>query len=73
MRIGVMLDAGAPLKSVLSQFMQAEDAGFASAWLPNIFANDALTVLALAGARTNRIELGTSVVPTFPRHPSALA
>ncbi len=73
MRIGVMLDGSAPLQSVVSQFSQAEEAGFASAWLPNIFANDALTVLALAGAHTSRIELGTSVVPTFPRHPTALA
>ena len=73
MRIGVLLDAGAPLKSVVSQVTQAEEAGFASAWLPNIFANDALTVLALAGAHNSRIELGTAVVPTFPRHPTALA
>ncbi len=73
MRIGVLINGGAPLNSVVSQVMQAEEAGFASAWLPNIFANDALTALALAGARTSRIELGTAVVPTFPRHPSALA
>lgn len=73
MRIGVMLDGSAPLPTLLDQFAQAERAGFASAWLPNIFANDALTVLALAGMRTSRIELGTSVVPTFPRHPTALA
>ncbi len=73
MRIGVMINGGAPLKSVVSQAMQAEEAGFTSAWLPNIFANDALTALALAGTRTSHIELGTAVVPTFPRHPTALA
>jgi len=73
MRIGVMLDGSEPLQSVVSQFSRAERSGFASAWLPNIFANDALTVLALAGAHTSCIELGTAVVPTFPRHPTALA
>ena len=34
---------------------------------------DALTMLALAGRQTSRIELGTAVVPTYPRHPTALA
>ena len=32
-----------------------------------------LTLIALAGQRTKRIEMGTAVVPTFPRHPMALA
>jgi len=41
--------------------------------MANIFGLDALTTLALAGARTTRIELGTFVVPTFPRHPFAMA
>ena len=30
-------------------------------------------MLALAGQQTSRIELGTAVVPSYPRHPSALA
>ena len=29
--------------------------------------------LALAGSQTSTIELGTAVVPTYPRHPSAMA
>jgi F420-dependent oxidoreductase-like protein len=39
----------------------------------NIFGFDAITLLALAGRVTSRIELGTFVVPTYPRHPAALA
>ncbi|HEY3674212.1 MAG TPA: TIGR03564 family F420-dependent LLM class oxidoreductase [Acidimicrobiia bacterium] len=34
---------------------------------------DALTVLALVGRETTNVELGTSVIPTYPRHPVALA
>ena len=34
---------------------------------------DALTVLAVAGSQVPRVELGTSVIPTYPRHPVALA
>ena len=46
--------------------------GFASCWLPQVGTVDALMSLALAGRATNRIELGTAVVPTYPRHPLAL-
>ena len=42
-------------------------------WLPNIFGIDAITAAALAGREVARIELGTAVVPTYPRHPVALA
>ena len=46
----------------------------ATAWVPHIpWSLDALTALALAGRATSRIELGTAVVPTYPRHPLALA
>ena len=50
-----------------------EKMGFSSLWLPNIMSWDAMTVMALAGRVTERIELGTAVVPTFPRHPIAMA
>ena len=36
-------------------------------------AADAVTMFAVAAARTTRINLGTSVVPTYPRHPIVLA
>jgi F420-dependent oxidoreductase-like protein len=51
----------------------AADAGFATAWTPQIFGHDALTLLALAGREVSGIGLGTAVVPTYPRHPAALA
>ncbi|HEX5502517.1 MAG TPA: TIGR03564 family F420-dependent LLM class oxidoreductase [Thermomicrobiales bacterium] len=76
MRIGVNLGLGggvSDLEGLLRQIAAAEARGLAGAWTPNIRAFDALTVLALAGPRTGRIELGTYVVPTYPRHPAALA
>ena len=47
--------------------------GFPSVWIPQIFGHDALTMLALAGREVPGIELGTAVVPTYPRHPMMLA
>ncbi len=52
---------------------RAEADGFDTYWAAQIFGLDALTTLALVGREVPRIELGTAVVPTFPRHPMALA
>jgi F420-dependent oxidoreductase-like protein len=52
----------------------AEEAGFASIWVPQIPDEfDALTAATLVGLETSRIEIGTAVVPVQPRHPIALA
>ncbi|WP_440104448.1 LLM class F420-dependent oxidoreductase [Streptosporangium sp. H16] len=49
------------------------DDGFSSVWMSHTFDLDALTALAVAGSQVPGIELGTAVVPTYPRHPAALA
>ncbi|MGW0969981.1 TIGR03564 family F420-dependent LLM class oxidoreductase [Streptomyces sp. NPDC002516] len=73
MRIGRLLWAdGSPAEFVAS-VVEAEQAGFHSAWTPQVFGWDALTLLALAAAQTERIELGTAVVPLYSRHPLVLA
>lgn len=49
------------------QIAQAVEDGFSSAWLSNIFGLDAITALTAAGVQAPPIELGTAVVPTYPR------
>lgn len=61
------------IDQVVAEAKQAEADGFASFWAPQIFGHDALTALAVIGREVPRIELGTSVVPTYPRHPMMLA
>ncbi len=76
MKIGIYggnVRRGAPLTSLVDEIVRFEEAGFASYWTPQVPTFDALTVLALAGQQTSRIELGTAVVPSYPRHPNALA
>ncbi len=78
MKIGVLAGArreGYSLDETLQQIVEAERDGLDSYWLPHISSAgfDALTALSLGGRETSRIELGTAVVPTFPRHPLALA
>jgi 5,10-methylenetetrahydromethanopterin reductase len=78
MRIGVFFPTKehAPLDQTVARMVEVAGRGYSSVWLPQSWGFDALTVLALVGRETRhaeRVELGTSVVPTYPRHPIALA
>jgi 5,10-methylenetetrahydromethanopterin reductase len=77
MRIGVIsgVTAGSDgtIDGVVREAKALEGRGLATLWLPNIFGLDAITTLAIAGRETKTIELGTAVVPTYPRHPVAMA
>ncbi|MFI5366157.1 MAG: TIGR03564 family F420-dependent LLM class oxidoreductase [Candidatus Binatia bacterium] len=77
MRIGIGIGeiAGqrAGVDEIVAQVQRAEQDGFATVWFANIFGMDAIMAAALGGRETSRIELGTAVVPTFPRHPIAMA
>jgi len=72
MRIGIFAGDGS-VSTLVDKATQAEADGFDSFWLPQIFGVDALSVHTLIGATVPRIELGTAVVPTYPRHPVVLA
>ncbi|KWW97256.1 luciferase [Carbonactinospora thermoautotrophica] len=59
---------------IVDEARRAEAEGFGSAWTVHFSRGlDALSTLAAAGMATDRIELGVAVVPTYPRHPLALA
>ena len=75
MKLGIFggaINDGTP-DDVVAEAASAERDGFAAYWTPNIFGHDALTALAVVATTVPRIELGTAVVPTFPRHPHAIA
>ncbi len=80
MRIGIM--SGAPggavaPDSTIDDFIafakRVEGLGFDTLWMAQIFGIDAIATLGFAGRETERIELGTAVVPTYPRHPVVMA
>jgi F420-dependent oxidoreductase-like protein len=73
MRYGLMLDVSGPIDKVVSDVQHAAGAGFSTAWSAQIFGYDALTLLAVVGREVPGIELGTAVIPTYPRHPLMLA
>jgi F420-dependent oxidoreductase-like protein len=72
-RIGISLNAQ-DATTLLDVISEAESAGVAQLWMTqNPVSLDALTVYAAALGRTRSIRFGTSIVPTYPRHPLALA
>jgi F420-dependent oxidoreductase-like protein len=79
MRIGVMVGPergryGTKVERLRRDARWAEDAGMTTVWIPQIPDDfDALTAAAIIGIETERIEIGTAVVPVQPRHPIALA
>lgn len=78
MRIGVFVGSATASRTsvpeLLANAREAEAHGFTTAWVPHMpWSLDALNALTLASTVTERIELGTAVVPTFPRHPIAMA
>jgi F420-dependent oxidoreductase-like protein len=76
-RIGLFSKAAirndATLDAVVAEAQAFERQGFDFISYPNVFGLDAMTVAAVVGRETDRIELLTGVVPTPPRHPTAMA
>ncbi len=68
-RIGVAV-RGNDMNEILDMIEQAEQLGIQAAWMTTGGARlDSITAFAAAAVRTQHIKLGTSIVPTFPRHP----
>jgi len=61
------------LEGLITRAKDLESRGFATMWIPHVFGLDPIIASAAIGRETSRIELGTAVVPTYPRHPTALA
>ncbi len=79
MRIGLMLgpERGRyrhKVGQLIGDAQAAEQAGFTSIWVPQIPGDfDAFIAITLMGGATERIELGTAVLPIQTRHPIAMA
>ena len=78
LRIGLMYGAanesgGSSVTAMKDFAIWAERKKFSTLWMPQMFSWDAMTALTMVAGVTDRIELGTAVVPTFPRHPITMA
>jgi F420-dependent oxidoreductase-like protein len=61
-------------REALELIQAMEKYGVDAAWMTNSGARlDGISVMAVAASHTQRIKLGTSIVPTYPRHPLTMA
>ncbi|CAM3219236.1 LLM class F420-dependent oxidoreductase [Mycobacterium colombiense] len=80
MRIGLMVGSDKErsradrLAGLIDDGVAAEADGFTAFWMPQVPGYlDAMTAVALIGKATDRIEIGTAVVPIQTRHPMIMA
>jgi alkanesulfonate monooxygenase SsuD/methylene tetrahydromethanopterin reductase-like flavin-dependent oxidoreductase (luciferase family) len=71
--IGTFISAGRSLDAAIARARRADELGFDSVYTTQLAARDALTVLMAYAAATERIRLGTGVLPIFSRTPVATA
>ncbi len=71
--VGVHI-SGMEVGPLVDAIVAAEEAGIDAVWQTSGGTTvDPLMVFAVAAARTSRIQFGTSIVQTFPRHPLSMA
>ncbi len=73
MAVGAFIGTGRELEPALDRVRLAESLGYESAYVTHIAARDSLTVLARYATVTERIKLGTGVLPIFSRTPASCA
>ncbi len=72
-RIGLVV-SGTDAKTAVAAIMAAEAAGVYQIWMTQSTPQpDTLTIFAAAAVQTQYVHMGTAIVPTYPRHPLALA
>jgi len=73
MAVGCFVSTGRSLERAIERVRLAEELGLESAWVTQLAGRDALTVLTAYALRTERIRLGTGVVPIYTRTPATMA
>src|SRR5215213_11426942 len=71
--LGTFISVGKSFDQAVERVKRAEELGYDSTYVTHIAGRDSLTVLMAYAAATERIRLGTGVLPIFSRTPVATA
>src|SRR5215212_7888722 len=71
--IGAFISAGRSLEAALDRARLADELGFDGVFTTHIAGRDSLSLLMAYASVSERIRLGTGVVPIFSRTPAAMA
>ena len=73
MALGTFIGVGRSLETALQRVELAERLGYESAYVTHIAARDSVTLLMAYASRSERLRLGTGVVPIYSRTPATAA
>jgi probable F420-dependent oxidoreductase len=73
MGLGCFVSTGRSLPAALERVRLAEALGYGSCWVTHVNGRESLTVLTAYAGVTERIRLGTGVVPIYTRTPATMA
>jgi F420-dependent oxidoreductase-like protein len=71
--VGTFISVGRSLETAIQRVEQAERLGYESVFVTHIAGRDSLSVLAAYATRSERVKLGTGVLPIYSRTPVATA
>ncbi len=72
-RVGLVV-SGVEAQAAVAAIVAADTAGVQQIWMTQSTPMpDTLTIFAAAAVQTKNVRMGTAIVPTYPRHPLALA
>ena len=73
MALGSFIGAGRSLDAAIRRVQRAEELGYESVYLTHIGGRDSVTLLTIYAANTERVRLGTGVIPIYARTPANMA
>jgi F420-dependent oxidoreductase-like protein len=71
--LGAFIGVGRSLDSALRRVERAEALGYESVYVTHIGGRDSITLLTAYASRTERVRLGTGVIPIYARTPANMA
>src|SRR5438093_10843936 len=71
--VGTFISVGKSLDQAIERVKRAEGLGYESTYVTHIAGRDSLAVLMAYAAATERLKLGTGVLPRYSRTPVATA
>lgn len=73
MKLSTMLNYAGDKRAALQRVADYERAGLDVVWVAEAYSNDAVSVMGYLAAVTERLEIGSAILPIFSRTPSLLA
>ena len=73
MALGSFIGAGRSLDAAIRRVQRAEELGYESVWVTHIASRDSVTLLTIYAANSERVRLGTGVIPIYARTPANMA